>query len=117
MADDLVNEAIKTHGAVPEGYKEIEVEFFRFKNPGDFIAGRLIKVGTQKMSGSIIGKYTISQETTNKKMAFLGSVQLDEKMSDVKVGDEIRVQYTHEESGGGGRSGMKNFKLFIKEKS
>ncbi len=109
----VLNDAIKNQGAVPEGYVEIQIEFFRFSNPGDFIAGRLLKKETQKVGNSLLGKYTISQDNTHKQMAFLGSVHLDEKMNGAKVGDEIWVQFTHED-GQPGANKMKYFKLFVK---
>jgi hypothetical protein len=44
MADDLVNAAIRA-GAAPDGYKEVTVDFFQFKNTGDHVWNAYTKAG------------------------------------------------------------------------
>jgi hypothetical protein len=104
--------AAMKEGAVPEGYKEIDVEFFQFKTPGDNIEGRLISKNTIQIRGARIGKYTI-HKSGDKKLAFLGSVQLDELLANVALGSQIMVMYIAEEILEN-LNKMKRFKLYVK---
>lgn len=109
----VLNEALKD-GGIPEGYAEVDVEFYRFENPGDKLQGILInKTQTTIKGGNRIGKYTIKKQD-GKKVAFLGSVQLDEKMSNIGLGQDVWVQFTHKESLGDTGNEMKCFKVFVK---
>jgi hypothetical protein len=108
----LVTEALK-QGAVPEGYKEIDIEFFQFKTPGDKIEGRLLAKNNIQVKGVRVGKYTIQNLKDNKKYAFLGSVQLDELMANISIGTQIMVVYIDEillEN----LNKMKHFKVYAK---
>jgi hypothetical protein len=107
----VMNEAIK-QGGVPEGYAEVVVEFFQFKDEGDNIAGRLVGKTTTQIRGNRIGKYTVMKD--GKRFAFLGGVHLDELMSNIGIGNEIWVQYTHKEKTSGEGFELKKFKVFSK---
>lgn len=111
---DLANEAMK-QGAVPVGYDEVVVDFFQFNSEGDNIAGRLVNKTQVQIRGNRVGKYTIITPE-NKRVAFLGGVHLDELMSNVGLGREVMVQFTHREKTGQDNSGneMKRFKVFVK---
>jgi len=93
----LVNEAIK-HGAVPDGYREVDILFFQFKKPGDSITGKLIlKDRLELKTKQSVGKYTLLDTETGNRYSFLGSIHLDELMSAVYVGQHIMVVYTNDE--------------------
>lgn len=107
----LVAEAMK-QGAIPEGYREIEVDFFQFKKAGDMVTGQLVNKAQIQVKGGRVGKYTINK-ADNKKVAFLGSVQLDELMSNVNIGARIQVVYVSDETLEN-KNVMKKFKLYVK---
>lgn len=117
---DLASEAKKIMGAenanVPDGYREVKVEFFKFENIGDSLRGRLVgKDQTVMNRGNRIGKYTVVME--DKTMVnFLGAVELDELMRRVAVGAEVFIQYTHSEKLDGGNE-MKHFTVAVKQSS
>lgn len=108
----VLNEAVKM-GGVPEGYAEVVIDFFQFKNEGDHISGRLVSKLTTVVRGNKIGKYTIITPE-NRRVSFLGGVDLDEKMNNVGIGNEIYVQYTHKEQTSSEGFEMKRFKVFVK---
>jgi hypothetical protein len=110
----LTNEAIQ-QGAVPEGYKPVDIDFVQFKKPGDTLTGRLIVKTTMKIRNQTVGKYTMQIITNGlaKDVSFLGSVHLDELLSRIPVGKDIKVTFTHEEPIEGGNV-MKRFKVFTK---
>ena len=109
---DLVTEAMK-QGGVPEGYAEVVIDFFQFKQEGDHLEGRLVSKTQTVVRGNKIGKYTLIMKN-NHRVSFLGGVDLDEKMANVGVGNEIWVQYTHKEPTSGEGFEMKRFKVFVK---
>lgn len=87
----LLNELEKL-GAVPEGWKEIEMEFIEFKVPGDFVKGKLLAKSRQHMkSGNDVGKYTILKD--NHRATFNGTAKLDDLMSGVPLGSEVWVTF------------------------
>lgn len=108
---DLQTEAMKA-GGVPEGYSEIEVDFFQFLKEGDSIQGRLTEKRETQMKGGRVGRYTLLTKE-NKKVCFLGSVLLDEKLRGVGLGAEVYVVFTHT-----GKTGseydMKYFNVYVK---
>ena len=114
----VVNEALKS-GAIPEGYEPVEIDFFQFKEPGDFITGRLIVKGSTRISGAPVGKYTIQSIVDGKikDVSFLGSVLLDEKMSRIANGSNIYVAFTGEEPIGNAGNKMKHFTVATKKSS
>lgn len=107
---DLTTEAMKA-GGIPDGYDEVQVTFFQFKNEGDTIEGRLISKNVTTIRGNKIGKYVIMKPDTER-ITFLGGVHLDELMANVGVGNEIKILYTHQEKTEEGYP-MKRFKVFI----
>lgn len=109
----LESEAMK-QGGVPEGYTEVDVEFFSFKVPGDKITGTLLekRETTVGQRNNKIGKYII-RTMTGKKFAFLGSVQLDEKMKTIPLGSECWIEYIGEQETDQNFK-MKTFKVFVK---
>lgn len=70
-------------------YKEIETKVWKAENEGDRIEGVLI--AKEPKTEDIGAKYTIE----NKEGAFLvwGSAILDDKMQQVKVGEELRITF------------------------
>lgn len=110
---DLVSEAIATAGAVPEGYSEISVDFFQFKQEGDRVEGRLINKSQTTVRGNRVGKYVL-MKAGGQRITFLGGVHLDELMANVGVGNEILVEYTHKERIDETGNEMKRFKVFVK---
>ncbi len=110
----LTNEAIK-EGVVPEGYKPVDIDFVQFKKPGDTLTGRLIAKSTMKIKGQPVGKYTMQIINSGivKDVSFIGSVHLDELLSRIPLGKDIKVTFTHEEPLEGGNV-MKRFKVFTK---
>jgi len=111
----LEAEIIKA-GGVPDGYTEIDVDFFQFKTPGDKLEGKLINKGVTTVKNGRVGKYTIQrfEGGTTKKTAFLGSVQLDELMTNVAVGAEILVIFMADEPLENSSYTMKRFKVYQK---
>src|SRR4030042_27607 len=99
-------------GGVPEGYTPIEVEFFQFKTPGEKLEGRLINKSIISVRNGRVGKYTLQRHEDGqpKKTAFLGSIQLDELMSNATIGSEIYVMYIAEEAIENSSFKMKRFK-------
>jgi hypothetical protein len=110
----MVNEALK-QGAVPDGYAPVAIDFVQFKKPGDTLTGRLIIKTNIRIRGTPVGKYTIQTITGGqvKDVSFLGSVHLDELLSRIPVGKDIKVTFTHEEPIEGGNV-MKRFAVFTK---
>lgn len=100
-------------GGVPEGFNEVLVDFFQFTNPGDTITGRLISKEYTTMRNNKVGKYTIIKPD-GQRVAFLGSVKLDEQMKCVGSGQEVYIQYTGMEKLEGGNE-MKLFRVFSKQ--
>jgi hypothetical protein len=115
MADDLVNAAIRA-GAEPEGYKEVTVDFFQFKNTGDHVSGTLIQKReiTLGSRGNKCGKYTLRQND-GKLISFLGSTQLDDQLSRMPVNSDLWIQFTHVEKLEGSNYDLKHFKVFVKK--
>lgn len=111
----LEKEVIK-EGGVPEGYDEVIVEFFQFQKEGDSIKGRLVTKQWITVRGSRCGKYTLIRDPDNMKVAFLGSVLLDELLQNVGVGNEIYVVFTHKTAATEDSFEMKNFKVFSKSR-
>jgi len=107
----VTNEAFKM-GAVPDGYTEVQVDFFKFENEGDHIEGRLVNKTAVQVRGNRVGKYTMICGI--RRVAFLGGVQLDELMTNVGIGHEVFIQYTHKEKTGEQDFEMKKFKVFVK---
>lgn len=115
----LVNEALK-NGAVPDGFEPVEdIEFFQFKEIGDHITGRLIIKSTTRISGTPVGKYTVQvmENGMVKKVAFLGSMLLDEKLATIPNGSNIYVAFTSEEATGQAGNKMKHFTVATKKSS
>lgn len=112
MSDDLMNEALKA-GGVPEGYGEVTVDFYRFENEGDHLAGRLVNKTQTTVRGNRIGKYVLIA-ANNRRVTFLGGVDLDEKLANVGIGNEVFIQYTHKEPSGEKDYEMKRFRVFVK---
>ena len=109
----VLNEAIKG-GAVPEGYDEIDIEFIKFSNPGDKVMGVLVGKKEITLSrGNRVGKYTV-KIGDNKKVSFLGSVQMDEKLQNVPLLANVWIEYTHSENVEGQTYDMKFYKVFVK---
>lgn len=87
----LLAEAQKL-GGVPEGYKDVEYDWFQFKSIGDYCQGKLVEKRKQRMQrGNDVGKYTVIQKN-NRRGSFLGSVQLDDLMAGIPLGADIFVQ-------------------------
>lgn len=99
---------------VKDGYTRISVEFKQFLNEGDEIKGRLIGKTQVQMKGGRIGKYTVVREGDKQKVAFLGSVQLDELMNAVGVGSDIWVIFLRRERRSEDGFEMKMYNVFVK---
>lgn len=109
----LMEEALK-QGGVPEGFKEVEVDFYRFKTVGDFLTGKLISKAAVNVGpkGNRTGKYTIL-DSESKMISFLGSAELDEKMARIAIGATVLVQYIGSENLEEGRE-LKHFRALVK---
>lgn len=90
----LEGEAIR-QGAVPDGWNEEQIDFFQFEKVGDEITGRLVGKIQTTIRGNRLGKYTllVKTDTGSKKVAFLGSVDLDEKMANIGVGNYVKIVF------------------------
>ena len=80
-------------------YKEIETKVWKAENEGDRIEGVLI--AKEPKTEDIGAKYTIE----NKDGGFLvwGSAILDDKMQQVKVGEELRITFDGQKDLGKGK--------------
>lgn len=114
MDNHLLGKTI-LEGGTPEGYKEVETNFFQFKNIGDTIAGRLIAKGKQKAGNSEVGRYTVI-DGSNKPVSFMGSTDLDEKLALVTLRYDIIVTYETvlKTSTDPAKNDMKIFKVFAR---
>jgi len=109
----LVNEAYK-QGAVPDGYDEIDIFFFQFKTPGDSLSGKLTSKSTLTLKrGNEVGKYALLDTDSGRRYSFLGSVQLDDLMTSVTIGQHIKVVYTSDEVLEN-QFTMKKYKVYVK---
>lgn len=99
---------------VKDGYTRVSVEFKQFLNEGDEIKGRLIGKTQVQMKGGRVGKYTVVRLEDKQKVAFLGSVQLDELMNAVAVGNEIWVIFLRRERRSEDGFEMKMYNVFVK---
>lgn len=105
--------AIGTYGAIPDGYSEVNVEFFQFLAENDTLAGRLLSKSTTNVRGNRVGRYTIVKDG-GEKVAFLGGVHLDELLSAIGLGREIILTFTHREKTQESGFEIKKFRLLIK---
>lgn len=114
MDNHLLGKTI-LEGGVPEGFKEVNTNFFQFKTIGDTISGRLIVKGKQKAGNSEVGRYTII-DGNNKTVSFMGSTDLDEKLALVTLRNDIIVTYETDlkTSTDPAKNNMKIFKVFAR---
>lgn len=74
-----------------EDYEDIEdPNFFKFENVGDKIAGKLVDIGTSDQYK--FGLYTI-EKSDGTQARFHGSAQLDTRMKQCNIGDNVMVEF------------------------
>ena len=103
--------------------KKITNEFVKFGEPiegddSDFVkelSGILVSIDSITMQDKPVGKYKIRNEETGITKAFLGSAILDDLLSspDVVIGSDIKIVFTGVGKASPGKSGLKEFDLFI----
>jgi hypothetical protein len=110
----LESEALKL-GGVPEGWDEIDIEFYRFSKFGDKVVGvLLLKKPITMGKGNMTQKYHVRLDD-GKKVSFLGSIQLDEKLSNVVPGTLVWIEYIGDIPVEGTTNTMKQFKVFTRK--
>ncbi len=110
----MVENQAKRMGAIPDGYQEIVVDWFKFEVPGDYIEGMLVGKTQVTVRSSRIGKYTLMRDDKTK-VGFLGGAQLDDLMVSVQYGQSVFVQFVGEERTKD-EFGLKIYKVFVKPK-
>ena len=101
-------------GAVPDGYREVDIKFFQFKVPGDTLTGRLTAKSTITLKrGQEVGKYSLFNPENGSRFTFLGSSHLDDLMKAVTIGQNIMVVYVNDEILEN-QFTMKKYKVYIK---
>lgn len=79
------------------------------------LEGNLVSSESITMQGKPVGKYKIEKEN-GEIVAFLGSVILDDKLSTVEIGTDIRIELVgSEKSATAGHSPTKQFRVYIAE--
>ena len=102
-------------GAVPAGYREVYITWFYFKMPGDKIQGRLLSREPQKAGNNTAIKYTV-QTDDRRRVSFLGTSQLDERLKLITIGHDIIIMFDRtEKATGDNKNDMKVFKVFAKD--
>lgn len=92
--------------------KQIKEMFYKFENVGDEVHGRLVSVGQAHMAGGDVGRYVVQSD--DHRVAFLGSVGIDNHLAGKRVGYDFMLVYTGDTETGGGRT-LKEFDLFERE--
>src|SRR3990172_7854314 len=96
MADQVVK-----MGGIPvpetDGWHTVNISWFTFKTPGDFLKGILQSKGETivGMNKSKVGKYYV--KAGDLVYGFIGSTQLDEALRRVAVGSEVLITYTNDQ--------------------
>jgi len=92
---------------VTDSWNKVETQAtnFRFENDGDEMEGKLVSVGPGKFEGSKV--YTL-EKPDGSAVTIFGSVILDDRMSEVEVGNYVKIVYKGTVKTGSG----KNAKLF-----
>lgn len=84
---------------------------FRFENDGDEIEGKLVSVGPGKFENSKV--YTLEKDDGSA-ISIFGSVILDDRMSEIEVGNYIKIVYKGLIKTGSGKN-AKLFEVYVKE--
>ncbi len=72
-------------------YNDVEQEFFKFEKENDFVAGIYLSMQPNQGSNKEI-VYNI-EASDGKIQSFWGSTVLNQKMSLVRIGDDIKIIY------------------------
>ena len=95
-------------------WEELNPLFVRFDNPGDEAEGRLIAVETVEIGENKVQRYVLQSE--NGPIAFLGTVQLDDRMARVALEELVKVVFAGWGKSSRGRR-VKEFKVYVARES
>lgn len=96
-----------------ESWNEVNTQGtrFRFENDGDEIEGKLVSVGPGKFENS---KVYVLEKEDGAAVSVFGSVIMDDRMSEVEVGDYVKIVFGGMVKTGSGKN-AKLFKVFVKK--
>jgi hypothetical protein len=88
-------------------------EIFRFDSPGDYLRGRLTNIETTEIGGKPTLRYIVREEDEDRLLSFLGTVDLNTKISSSDVGKLLEVRFIGKDSETApGKNPIKRFKVF-----
>jgi len=94
-----------------EEWDDLTEDFHKFVEKNDSLQGQLVNKGIQDVRGSEVGRYTLLDLESGKRVSFLGGVSLDQMFDAVQVGDYVKVVYMGKVKTGSGNE-VKNFKIY-----
>ena len=92
---------------------ETQATSFRFENDGDEMEGKLVSVGPGKFEKS---KVYVLEKEDGSAVTIFGSVILDDRMSEVEVGNYVKIVYKGMVMTGSGKN-AKLFEVYVKEET
>lgn len=93
-------------------YKEVVSEVFRFEQIGDFVEGKLL----EKVPGSFDQDNYKIETKEGKEVLVFGTTVLSSRMSFVKVGSQIKIEFTESIAPSvKGHNPTKIFKVYVDE--
>ena len=90
--------------------KSIKPMFMTWEKIGQTVEGMLVAVDTVTIDNYPVAKYIV--ETDNGRVGFLGTVQLVEQLSTVRLGTYVEVEYVGEVKSGRSRT-VKEFNVRV----
>tara|TARA_Y100000310_G_C19943821_1_gene473763 strand:+ start:123 stop:413 length:291 start_codon:yes stop_codon:yes gene_type:complete len=89
-------------------WERLDETFVQFEEVGQTVEGVLTYKGVQEMPGGTVGRYSIQED--DRKVAILGSTQIDRVLAQVELQSRIRIVYTGEFKTARGQK-MKSFEI------
>lgn len=113
MTEPSLVREVMNQGAIPDGYNQIQEDWHEFKTVGDELHGQLLEKSQVSVGGNRVGRYIIMANNGHR-TAFLGSFQLDSKLSQVRILSNIIIRYTGLQKTAKSGYEMKMFDVWVK---
>lgn len=93
----MATQTAKETPKVESKWKKVNSNFMKLENPGDSIEGKLVKKDALYFAGQELptGRYTFAVETSDGPVnkTILGTVGLDEMLSEIEIGTLVKVTF------------------------